>query len=75
MLIIVTYLIIGVLWASVKTYIHPPSVFFAEVEAEMKKSRQKVPSYISFCVLAFFFCIILWPANLASIIFAGCDKK
>lgn len=75
MLFIVTYLMIGVLWALVKTYMHPPSVFFAEVEAEMKKSRQKVPSYVSFCVLAFFFCTILWPANLTSVIFSEYNKK
>ena len=75
MLFIVTYLMIGVLWALVKTYMHPPSVFFAEVEAELKRNRQKVPSYASFCVVAFLFCVILWPANLVAITFAKYNKK
>lgn len=75
MLYIATYLMIGVLWAIIKTYMHPPSVFFAEVEADLKKNRQKVPSYVTFCVMAFLLCVILWPANLTAIIFAGCNKE
>lgn len=75
MIFIVTYLMIGVLWALVKTYMHPPSVFYASIEAEMKRNQQKVPSYVSFCVLAFFFCTILWPANLTAVIFAGNNKE
>ena len=68
MLFIVTYLMIGVLWALVKTYMNPPSVFYAEVEAEMKRNRQKVPSYVTFCVVAFLLCVILWPANILAVI-------
>ena len=75
MLFIVTYLMIGVLWALVKAYMHPLSVTFAEVEAELKKNRQKVPSYVSYCVVAILFCIILWPANLVAIILAGGNNK
>lgn len=71
MIFIVTYLMIGVLWALVKTYMHPPSVFYAEVEAEMKKNGQKVPSYVTFCVVAFLLCVILWPANILAVILGG----
>ena len=75
MLFIVTYLMIGVLWTLVKTYMHPLPASFAEVEAELKKNRQKVPSYVSYCIVAILFCIILWPANLVAIILAGGNKK
>ena len=74
MLFIATYLVIGVWWSLVKTHMHPPSVFFAEVEAEMKKNGQRVPSYVSFCVLAFFFCVILWPASLLDVVLSGYKK-
>lgn len=75
MLYIAAYLMIGVLWALVKAHMHPPSAFFAEVEADLKRNRQKVPSYVTFCVMAFLLCVILWPANLVTIAFAGFDKK
>ena len=75
MLFIITYIMIGVLWALVKTYMHPLSVSFVEVKFELKKNRQKVPSYVSYCVVAILFCIILWPANLVAIILAGGNKK
>lgn len=74
MLFIATYVIIGVLWALVKTYMHPPSVFYAEIAVELKKNRQYVPSYVSFCILAFLFCIILWPANVSAIIVQAFKK-
>ena len=75
MIYIVTYLMIGVLWALVKTYMHPLSASFVEVKFELKKNRQRVPSYVSYCIVAILFCIILWPANLVAIILAGGNKK
>lgn len=75
MLYIAAYLMIGVLMSLMKAYLHPPSVFFAEIAVEMKKNGQKVPSYVSFCALAFFFCTILWPVSLVDVILAKYNKK